>query len=57
MSTDLERVKELMTNNPDLHRAALGYGKDGRLTCVAERLVPPTPTRLAMGRFRNLPTA
>ena len=51
---DLEGVKTLMTANPDLHRAPLGYGKDGPLTWVAECRVPwapPTPTRLAMARW------
>ncbi len=33
---DLERVKALMTRNPELHRAPIGYGKSGPLTCVAE---------------------
>src|SRR5262245_10995439 len=35
-SNDLERVKQLMTRNPELHRAPLGYGKNGQLTWVAE---------------------
>ena len=34
-TNDLERVKALMTRNPELHRAPLGYGKNGPLTCVA----------------------
>jgi ankyrin repeat protein len=53
-ANDLEGVKTLMTRNPDLHRAPLGYGKDGPLTWVAECRVPwepPTPTRLAMARW------
>lgn len=33
---ELERVKALMTRNPELHRAPIGYGKNGPLTCVAE---------------------
>ena len=33
---DLERVKSLMTHNPELHRAPIGYGQSGPLTCVAE---------------------
>jgi hypothetical protein len=48
---DLERVKTMMTRNPTLHRAPLGYEKDGPLTWVAECRVPwesPSPTRLAM---------
>ncbi len=53
-ANDLEGVKTLMTRNPDLHRAPLGYGKDGPLTWVAECRVPwepPTATRLAMARW------
>lgn len=53
-ANDLEGVKTLMTRNPDLHRAPLGYGNDGPLTWVAECRVPwgpPTPTRLAMARW------
>ena len=45
---DLDRVKAMMTRNPALHRAPLGYGKDGPLTWVAECRVPwepPSPTR------------
>ena len=44
---DIERVKTMMTRNPALHRAPLGYGNDGPLTWVAEvgcrgsRPVPP----------------
>ena len=37
---DIERVKTMMTRNPALHRAPLGYGKDGPLTWVAECRVP-----------------
>ena len=50
-TNDLERVKAMMTRNPALHRAPLGYGKDGPLTWVAECRVPwepPSPARLAM---------
>ena len=50
-SNDLEQVKMLMTRNPALHRAPLGYGKNGPLTWVAECRVPwepPGPPRLAM---------
>lgn len=48
---DLARVKDLMTRNPELHRAPLGYGKDGPLTWVAECRVPwesPSRVRLDM---------
>ena len=53
-TNDLERVKNLMTRNPALHRAPLGYGKDGPLTWVAECRVPwepPSPARLAMAKW------
>src|SRR5580704_15536612 len=48
---DVERVRTMMTRNPKLHRAPLGYGKDGPLTWAAECRVPwepPNPARLAM---------
>ncbi len=51
---DLESVKSLMSGNPSLHRAPLGYGKNGPLTWVAECRVPwepPGPTRLAMAQW------
>ena len=51
---DIERVKTMMTRNPTLHRAPLGYGKDGPLTWVAECRVPwepPSPARLAMATW------
>jgi hypothetical protein len=50
-TNDLARVKTMMTRHPALHRAPLGYGKDGPLTWVAECRVPwepPCPARLAM---------
>jgi Ankyrin repeats (3 copies) len=53
-ANDLERVKNLMTRNPELHRAPLGYGKNGPLTWVAECRVPwepPSPARLAMAKW------
>ncbi len=53
-TNDLATVKELMTRNPELHRAPLGYGEDGPLTWVAECRVPwepPTPARLAMAAW------
>jgi hypothetical protein len=46
---DLAPVKAMMTHNPTLHRAPLGYGKNGPLTWVAECRVPwepPTAARL-----------
>jgi ankyrin repeat protein len=51
-SNDLQQVKTRMTRNPALHRAPLGYGKNGPLTWVAECRVPweaPSSARLAMG--------
>src|SRR5215831_584417 len=53
-TNNLERVKALMTRNPKLHVAPLGYGKDGPLTWVAECRVPREPRRpprLAMARW------
>jgi hypothetical protein len=51
---DEARVKALMTRNPALRSAPLGYGKDGPLTWVAECRVPwgpPAPERLAMAQW------
>lgn len=53
-ANDFQRVKSLMTRNPSLHRAPLGYGKNGPLTWVAECRVPwepPAPDRLAMAKW------
>jgi hypothetical protein len=53
-ANDFERVKAMMTRNPELHRAPLGYGKNGPLTWVAECRVPwepPGPARLAMAKW------
>jgi ankyrin repeat protein len=53
-ANDFDRVKSLMTANPELHRAPLGYGKDGPLTWVAECRVPweaPSRVRLAMAQW------
>jgi len=53
-SDDLESVQRLMTRNPALHHAPLGYGKSGPLTWVAECRVPwriPTAARLAMAQW------
>ena len=53
-TNDIDRVKTMMTRNPALHRAPLGYGKDGPLTWVAECRVPrepPSPARLAMAAW------
>lgn len=51
---DFDKVRAMMTRNPELHRAPLGYGKNGPLTWVAECRVPwepPSETRLAMARW------
>lgn len=51
---DVARVQAMMTRNPALHRAPLGYGKNGPLTWVAECRVPwgpPSPARLEMARW------
>ncbi len=53
-SNDIDRVKAMMTRNPALHSAPLGYGKDGPLTWVAECRVPwepPGPARLAIAAW------
>jgi ankyrin repeat protein len=53
-TNDVDRVKAMMTRNPALHGAPLGYGKDGPLTWVAECRVPwesPSPARLAMASW------
>ena len=53
-ANDLEGVKTLMSGNPALHRAPLGYGKNGPLTWVAECRVPwepPSLKRLAIARW------
>ena len=50
----LARVKAMMTRNPALHRAPLGYNKNGPLTWVAECRVswePPTAMRLEMAQW------
>lgn len=51
---DLDSVQSLMTRNPALHRAPLGYGNNGPLTWAAEcrvPMAPPTPARLAMAQW------
>ena len=53
-TNDLNRVKQLMTRNPALHHAPLGYGRRGPLTWVAECRVPwepPGPARLAIAQW------
>ncbi len=51
---DFERVKAMMARNPELHRAPLGYAKNGPLTWVAECRVPwgpPSPARLSLAQW------
>ena len=53
-TNDIVAVKAMMTRNPTLHSAPLGYGKDGPLTWVAECRVPwesPSPARLALAAW------
>jgi len=53
-NNDVARVQALMTRNPSLHRAPLGYGKDGPLTWAAECRVPwepPGAARLAIAEW------
>ena len=53
-ANNFEQVKSLMTRNPALHRAPLGYNKNGPLTWVAECRIPwgaPAPARLAMAEW------
>jgi ankyrin repeat protein len=51
---DLDHVKTLMTRNPTLHRAPLGYGQSGPLTWAAECRIPwgpPSPERLEIAKW------
>ena len=53
-TNDIARVQTMMTRNPALHRAPIGYGEDGPLTWVAECRMPwepPGPVRLAMAEW------
>jgi hypothetical protein len=53
-TNDIVLVKAMMKRNPALHKAPLGYGKDGPLTWVAECRVPwesPSPIRLAIAEW------
>lgn len=53
-ANDLAGVRSLMTRNPALHRAPIGYGASGPLTWVAECRVPwepPSPARLAIAEW------
>lgn len=51
---DFGAVRTLMTRNPELHGAPMGYGKNGPLTWVAECRIPweaPGPVRLRMAQW------
>ncbi len=53
-NNDIGQVKSLMTQNPALHQAPLGYANNGPLTWVAECRIPwgpPAPERLAMAEW------
>ena len=53
-TNNLEQVKALMSRNPALHRAPLGYAKNGPLTWVAECRIPwepPSSQRLAIAKW------
>lgn len=53
-NNDIDRVKSLIIRNPALHKAPIGYAKDGPLTWIAEcrvPRVPPNETRLAMAKW------
>jgi ankyrin repeat protein len=47
---DITGVQNLMTRNPDLHKARIGYGKDGPLTFAAE-CGEPTESRLSIVKW------
>src|SRR3954453_11478553 len=51
---DLEGVKQLMSDDPSLHRAAMGYANNGPLTWVAECRIPwepPSQARLEIAEW------
>lgn len=48
---DFAKVRELMTRQPELHRAPIGYGRNGPLTFAAECGVPPSDDCLAIARW------
>jgi ankyrin repeat protein len=53
-TNNVESVKTLIARNPKLHRAPLGYSKNGPLTWVAECRVPwepPSSERLSMAKW------
>lgn len=48
---DLAAVELLMTRNPGLHRAPMGYKDNGPLTYVAASQEPPSAARLAIAEW------
>jgi ankyrin repeat protein len=53
-TNDLDRIKSMMTRNPGLHSAPMGYNKNGPLTWVAECRIPwepPSAQRLAIAKW------
>src|SRR5262249_1443825 len=52
-ANDVERVKTLLTRNPTLHCAPLGYGKNGPLTWVAECRIRWGPQSRRDWRWRS----
>jgi hypothetical protein len=52
-SNDIVRVKTLMTRNPSLHSAPLGYGKNGPLTWVPNVECHGSPRVLRGWPWRN----
>lgn len=51
---DFSEIKRVMAASPSLHRAPIGYGKDGPLTWVAECRIPggpPSEVRLRIARW------
>jgi hypothetical protein len=53
-TNNFEKIKTLLTRNPALHHAPLGYNKNGPLTWVAECRVPwepPSAKRLAIAKW------
>ena len=53
-TNDFARIKSLMIRNPALHKAPLGYNKNGPLTWVAECRIPwepPSAERLAIAKW------
>jgi ankyrin repeat protein len=51
-ANELDRVAAMMSRNPKLHQAPIGYGQNGPLTWAAEcRGVPCNPERLDIARW------